>query len=96
MPAALALGSRALADGGEKFLILQFDVVHAHDWLAANAMIWIKQQRGRPGVLTMHSTDFGRSGNVFHSGQSERVRHQERAGTYWADKVIELSENSVR
>ena len=68
-----------------------FDVVHAHDWLAANAMIWIKQQRGRPGVLTMHSTDYGRSGNVFHGGQSERVRHQERAGTYWADKVIAVS-----
>src|SRR5712691_10772560 len=31
-----------------------FDVVHAHDWLAANAMVWIKH--GRPdhhGVLTM-------------------------------------------
>jgi glycosyltransferase involved in cell wall biosynthesis len=69
----------------------QFDVVHAHDWLAANAMIWIKQRRGRPGVLTMHSTDYGRSGNVFHGGQSERVRHQERAGTYWADKVIAVS-----
>ena len=69
----------------------QFDVVHAHDWLAANAMIWIKQQRGRPSVLTMHSTDFGRSGNVFHGGQSERVRHQERAGTYWADKVVAVS-----
>ena len=22
-----------------------FDVVHAHDWLAANAMVWIKQGR---------------------------------------------------
>jgi glycosyltransferase involved in cell wall biosynthesis len=68
-----------------------FDVVHAHDWLAANAMIWVKQQRRKPGVLTMHSTDYGRSGNVFHGGQSERVRHQERAGTYWADKVIAVS-----
>ena len=69
----------------------EFDVVHAHDWLAVNAMIWIKQGRGRRGVLTMHSTDYGRSGNVFHGGQSERVRHQERAGTYWADRVIAVS-----
>ena len=69
----------------------KFDVVHAHDWLTVNAMIWIKQQRGRDGVLTMHSTDYGRSGNVFHGGQSERVRHQERAGTYWADRVIAVS-----
>jgi len=69
----------------------EFDLVHAHDWLAVNAMIWIKQGRGRRGVLTMHSTDYGRSGNVFHGGQSERIRHQERAGTYWADRVIAVS-----
>jgi glycosyltransferase involved in cell wall biosynthesis len=68
-----------------------FDVVHAHDWLAANAMIWIKQGRGRRGVLTMHSTDYGRAGNVFHDGQSARERAQERAGTYWADRVIAVS-----
>jgi len=28
-------------------LLGPFDVVHAHDWLAANAMIWIKQGRRR-------------------------------------------------
>ena len=39
---------------------------------------------------------FGRSGNVFHDGQSERVRHQERAGTYWADKVIAVSHTTKR
>ena len=76
---------------GVEDLVGRFDVVHAHDWLAANAMIWIKQGRGRPGVLTMHSTDYGRSGNVFHDGQSVRVREQERAGTYWADRVIAVS-----
>jgi glycosyltransferase involved in cell wall biosynthesis len=69
----------------------QFDVVHAHDWLTVNAMIWIKQGRGRHGVLTMHSTDYGRAGNVFHGGQCERIRHQERAGTYWADRIISVS-----
>jgi glycosyltransferase involved in cell wall biosynthesis len=68
-----------------------FDLVHAHDWLAANAMIWVKQGRGRLGVLTMHSTEYGRSGNVFHDGQSAREREQERAGTYWADRVIAVS-----
>ena len=76
---------------GVEDFVGEFDVVHAHDWLAVNAMIWIKQGRGRRGVLTMHSTDYGRSGNVFHGGQSERVRHQERAGTYWADRVIAVS-----
>ncbi len=69
-----------------------FDVVHAHDWLAANAMVWIKQ--GRPdhrAVLTMHSTEYGRCGNNFWSGVSARIRDHERHGTYCADRVIAVS-----
>jgi glycosyltransferase involved in cell wall biosynthesis len=69
-----------------------FDVVHAHDWLAANAMVWIKH--GRPdhrGVLTMHSTEYGRCGNHFWGGASARIRDHERHGTYCADRVIAVS-----
>jgi glycogen synthase len=68
-----------------------FDVVHAHDWLAANAMIWINQGRGRRGVFTIHSTEYGRCGNRFYNGQSERVRNQERAGCQSAQRVIAVS-----
>ena len=68
-----------------------FDVIHAHDWLTSNAMIWAKRGRGRRGVLTMHSTEYGRCGNAFHQGRSQRVRDQERAGTYWADRIITVS-----
>lgn len=68
-----------------------FDIIHAHDWLTANAMIWIKKGRERCGILTVHATEYGRSGNVFHNGRSARVREQERAGTYWADHVIAVS-----
>jgi glycosyltransferase involved in cell wall biosynthesis len=68
-----------------------FDIVHAHDWLAANAMIWIKQGRGRKCVLTIHSTEYARCGNTFPGGRSIRVREQERAGTYWADRVLCVS-----
>jgi glycosyltransferase involved in cell wall biosynthesis/uncharacterized protein YqgV (UPF0045/DUF77 family) len=69
-----------------------FDVVHAHDWLTANAMIWIKQGRGRRSVLTIHATEYARCGNTFPGGRSHRVRTQERAGTYWADRVIAVSQ----
>jgi glycosyltransferase involved in cell wall biosynthesis len=68
-----------------------FDVVHAHDWLASNAMIWIKEGRGRKGILTIHSTEYGRCGNIFCSGRSEVVREGERKGTYCADSVIAVS-----
>ena len=76
-------------------LVGPFDVIHAHDWLTANAMIWIKQGRGHRGVLTMHATEYARCGNVFHGGRSQRVRDQERAGTYWADRVIAVSKATL-
>ncbi len=69
-----------------------FDVVHAHDWLASNAMVWIKQARPeRRAVLTMHSTEYGRCGNEFWGGTSARIRDHERHGTYCADRVIAVS-----
>lgn len=69
----------------------QFDVVHAHDWLTANALIWIKQGRHRRSIYTIHSTEYGRCGNDFWNGQSVRVRAQERAGACFADRVIAVS-----
>src|SRR5919202_5979195 len=66
----------------------RFDVVHAHDWLASNAAVWVKEGRGHKAVLTMHSTEYGRTGNRFLGGQCARVQDHERHGTYCADKVI--------
>jgi glycosyltransferase involved in cell wall biosynthesis len=69
-----------------------FDLVHGHDWLAASAVAWIKD--GRPdhkSVFTMHSTEYGRCGNVFHNGSSQRIRDLEWTGTYRADRVIAVS-----
>lgn len=75
----------------EDFMGNHFDIVHAHDWLAANALIWIKQGRTRKGILTLHSTEYGRCGNNFYGGRSAQVRDIERAGAFWADKVITVS-----
>lgn len=73
-----------------------FDLIHAHDWLAANAMIWIKQGRNRPGIFQVHSTEYARCGNSFPGGRAARVREQERAATWWADRVICVSEATKR
>ncbi|MDR7563403.1 MAG: glycosyltransferase family 4 protein [Armatimonadota bacterium] len=75
----------------EDYMGAGFDVVHAHDWLTALAMIWIKEGRGRKGILTMHSTEYGRCGNQFFGGKSARIRDLEWQGTYWADRVIAVS-----
>ncbi|MCL5024591.1 MAG: glycosyltransferase family 4 protein [Nitrospirae bacterium] len=76
----------------EDYMGAHFDVVHAHDWLAADAMIWIKQGRGRKGILTLHSTEYGRCGNQFYGGRSASIRTTERAGTHWADRVMTVSQ----
>jgi glycogen synthase len=75
----------------EDYMGAHFDVVHAHDWMASNAMVWIKQGRGRKGILTIHSTEYGRSGNNFYGGRSQRIMDHERHGTYCADRVIAVS-----
>jgi glycogen synthase len=69
----------------------RFNVVHAHDWLASNAAVWIKESRGRNAVLTIHSTEYGRNGNRFLGGQAARVQDHERHGTFCADRVITVS-----
>jgi glycosyltransferase involved in cell wall biosynthesis len=69
----------------------RFDIVHAHDWLTSNAVVWIKEGRGRKAVLTMHSTEYGRNGNRVLGGQAARVQDHERHGTYCADRVITVS-----
>ncbi|MFN3477098.1 MAG: glycosyltransferase family 4 protein [Candidatus Methylomirabilales bacterium] len=75
----------------EDYMGAGFDIIHAHDWLTSNAMVWIKEGRGRKGILTIHSTEYGRSGNQFFGGPSARIRDHERHGTYCADRVITVS-----
>ena len=68
-----------------------FDVVHGHDWLAVRALRRLKGRLGRPVVLTLHSTEYGRCGNALHEGWPARVRELEWEGTYLADRVICVS-----
>ncbi len=68
-----------------------FDIVHAHDWLTAHALAWIKEGRGRRSIFTIHSTEYGRCGNNIWGGNSERIRHLEWLGTYCADHVVAVS-----
>jgi len=75
----------------EDYMGAHFDIVHAHDWLASNAMVWIKQGRDRKGILTLHSTEYGRCGNNFYGGRSARIMDHERHGTFVADKIITVS-----
>jgi len=71
----------------------RFDLIHAHDWLTAQCLVWIKERRGIKSMFTIHSTEYGRCGNHFYGGNSEGIRHLEWLGTYAADHVIAVSQS---
>ena len=73
-------------------MVGKFEIVHAHDWLTANAMKYAMDGFGTPGVLTMHSTEYGRDGNVFYEGFARWVRDAEAAGCHNAHLVIAVSQ----
>jgi glycosyltransferase involved in cell wall biosynthesis len=68
-----------------------FDIVHGHDWLCAKGIVQAKNDCGRPVILTLHSTEFGRCGNNHFNGQSERVRAVEAEGAFCANRVVTVS-----
>jgi glycosyltransferase involved in cell wall biosynthesis len=70
-----------------------FDIIHGHDWMTANALAEIKNARGKKTVFTLHSTEYGRCGNVFYEGQSKDIRNLEWYGGFVADKIITTSES---
>lgn len=72
-------------------MIGKFELVHAHDWLTANAMKYIMDGFNTPGVLTMHSTEYGRDGNVFFDGFAQWIRDAEEAGCHNATSIISVS-----
>jgi len=84
---------RAMADRFREItsMIGKFDLAHAHDWSAVNAMRSIKDDYGTPSVLTMHSTEYGRAGNVLHDGFARSIREREATGCHEAGVVIAVS-----
>ena len=71
-----------------------YDVVHGHDWLVGPALRRIKDEHGRPVVMTVHSTEYGRCGNeLFWHGQSQRIRELEWEATFIANRVVCVSES---
>lgn len=68
-----------------------FALIHAHDWLTASALHAVMDGFRLPGILTMHSTEYGRDGNVFFDGFARAVRDIEAAGCHKASAVIAVS-----
>jgi glycosyltransferase involved in cell wall biosynthesis len=65
----------------------QFDIIHAHDWLAYPAGIAAMEVSGKPLVIHVHATDFDRSGGNVNPD----VYRIEKAGMDAATKIITVS-----
>lgn len=66
---------------------LEYDVIHAHDWLTYTAGLTLSRMTGKPLVIHVHATEFDRSGE--HVNQT--VYNIERRGMHGADRVITVS-----
>ncbi len=64
-----------------------FDIIHAHDWLAYPAGIAAKEVSGKPLIIHVHATDFDRSGGNVNPD----VYAIEKRGMDAASKIITVS-----
>jgi len=64
------------------------DVIHCHDWMTFPAGIQLKKALGKPLVLTVHSTEFDRTGQLYPNQQIAEI---EKIGLLEADKIITVS-----
>jgi glycosyltransferase involved in cell wall biosynthesis len=70
-----------------------YDVIHCHDWLTIQASIALKDLLGVPLVLTVHSTEYDRSGWLHPNQWFIDI---EREGMEKADKIIAVSQFTKR
>ena len=77
-----------------KKISAKVDVIHAHDWLVADAGIGLKHIFRKPLLVTMHSTEMGRR-NGLHTTAEKMIHETEAWLTYEAWKVICCSDYMV-
>ncbi len=78
-----AARARALAQDQD------FDIIHAHDWLAIPAGLAARAVSGKPLIVHVHATEFDRGGG---NGVNEQVYEIEKHGLAQADGIIAVSE----
>ncbi len=66
---------------------VQFDVIHAHDWLTYLAGIALKRLTGKPLVVHIHATEYDRSGE----SPNTVIRDIEAQGFTEADLIVAVS-----
>jgi glycogen(starch) synthase len=70
---------------------LDFDLVHSHDWLVAGAAEPLARRHGRPWVVTVHATEFGRHQGWVKKYPQSHIHGVEAGMVRRADAVIACS-----
>ncbi len=71
---------------------LDYNLIHAHDWLTYPSGILAKKISQKPLVVHIHATEFDRAGGP----GDERVHKIEHAGMMYADRVIAVSQYTAQ
>jgi glycogen(starch) synthase len=66
---------------------MNFDIIHAHDWMTMMAGVKIKQQTGKPLVMHIHSLEVDRGGE----NSKGWVYELEKKGMEYADLLMPVS-----
>ncbi|MBV9310904.1 MAG: glycosyltransferase family 4 protein, partial [Solirubrobacterales bacterium] len=69
----------------------EFDLVHSHDWLVADAAESVARAVGRPWLTTVHATEFGRHQGWVDKHPQAYIHEVERRMVRRADGVITCS-----
>ena len=87
-------GNLVVSKVGEKIKAGErYDAVHCHDWLTMSAGIAIKEKWGIPLVLTIHSTEYDRSGWIYPNQWFIDI---EKEGMEKSDRIIAVSHFTKR
>ncbi len=70
-----------------------YNLIHCHDWLTMKAGVEIKEKMGIPLVLTVHSTEYDRSGWLYPNDWFINI---EKEGMEKADRIIAVSHFTKR
>ncbi len=72
----------------ENFNFDGIKLIHAHDWITFRAGVELKKIHSIPLIVTLHSTEFDRSGNF---NPQQRIIDIEKYGVQNADRIITVS-----
>lgn len=70
---------------------IQFDLVHAHDWLVGSASIVLKESLEIPLLSTIHATEYGRN-NGIHTEMQQFIHNKEQQLICASDQIIVCSD----